>query len=211
MTMDPLDDFLLTITDSSVRDVKRMLKVLRDANTCGVPPLMAKSITDRLKQSGGFEFYLGTPPDELRRIASFVLTKWAGSEDKIPPLLCALWKRHGREDMTLYGILLANIDPILVGGNPWNHFADRLGRKEPADNLLAVCEEVVRAGYSFPEESVLIEWAVRTRTHHHLAVFILFMRNREGGELSGTERILIESCPNGNDLISRISERLLRA
>ena len=77
MVMDPLDDFLLTITDSNVRDVKRMLRVLREAYTCGVPPMMAKSITDRLKQAGGFEFYLGTPPDELRRIVEDIATEIA--------------------------------------------------------------------------------------------------------------------------------------
>jgi len=211
MVDEPLDDYFDGIRDSEYRDVKRMLVVLREAYTCGVPALMAKSMMDRVKQAGGYFFYLGTPPDELRRIASFVLTAWSGHQSMLPDLLAALWKRHGREDTILYGILLANMDPALVDDDMWEHFADRLGAREPADSLLSVCEELSRAGHPLPDESVILGWSERSVIHHQLAVFILFMRERAGGGLSEAERGVVETCPEGSELALRVRDRLLRA
>ena len=76
--------------------------------------MIAKSLTDRLKEAGKYEFYLGTPPKELRTIASFLITYFNEKPSIILNLLPALWKRHGREDAILYGIILANINPNLL-------------------------------------------------------------------------------------------------
>lgn len=211
MVGDPLDDYFESIKDADIRNLKRMLNVLREAYTCGVPALMAKSMMDRLKQAGGYSFYLGTPPDELRRIASFVLTRWSIHQRMLSNLLTALWKRHGREDTMLYGILLANIEPALVDDDVWGHLSDRLGVAEPADSLLAVCEELSRAGHPLPDETVLLDWSERSVIHHQLAVFILFMRSRCGEGLSKAERGMVEACPEGSELAARVRDRLLRA
>ena len=117
-----LDEFLSNVDWTGIKKTKKLLIVLREAYTCGVPGMIAKSLTDRLKDAGNYDFYLGTPPNELRLIASFLLTKFNNNPAIILDLLPALWKRHGREDAILYGIILANINPKLLTKNVWVFF-----------------------------------------------------------------------------------------
>ena len=136
-----LDEFLSNTNWNINKKNKKLLKVLREAYTCGVPALIAKSLTDRLKTAGEYDFYLGTPPQELRLIASYLITEFNNEPPIIIQLLPTLWKRHGREDALLYGIILANINPELLSENIWMFFANSLRKKEPADDIISVCEE----------------------------------------------------------------------
>jgi len=203
-----LDDFLLNVDHKRIRKNKELLSLLREAYTCGVPAMIAKSLTDRLKDAGKYDFYLGTPPRELRTIASFLLTKFNNSPKLIIDLLPALWKRHGREDAVLFGILLANINPELLSENIWVFFANCLRKQEPADDILSVCEELVRAKHSFPEINIQKNLAKRGIIYHQLIVFILFQKFRLNSKITNDELKIINSCPDFNDLIIRIKEKI---
>ena len=69
-----LDDFLAQQAPRVHRSDRRLAGVVREAYPIGVPPLIMKSSTDRLGQSAGYSFHLGTPDDLLRRVASWLLT-----------------------------------------------------------------------------------------------------------------------------------------
>ncbi len=107
---DPLDDWLSTQPTKVHRRANRLMSVVRDAYPIGVPALIVKSQTDRLGDSGGYAFHLGTPDDVLRRICSWLLTH--GEERVLLDLVHELWTRHGREDIALAALLLANLQTI---------------------------------------------------------------------------------------------------
>ena len=61
-------------------------------------------------------------------------------------LIPALWKRHGREDLSMAGSLLASsLDPV-IGQGPWMVFIHLLQRKEPLMVVLEVAEELGEGG-----------------------------------------------------------------
>ena len=204
-----LDEFLSNVDWTRIKKTKKLLNILREAYTCGVPAMIAKSLTDRLKDAGSYKFYLGTPPNELRLIASFLLTKYNTSPSIIIDLLPALWKRHGREDAILYGIILANINPELLGKNIWLFFSDCLRNKEPADDMLSVCEELIRANHLFPSLDELDLLYKKGVIYHQLVLFILFQKYKNKDNLTSREIMIVESCPGTNDLIIRLKNRLL--
>jgi len=204
-----LDEYLSTVKWMRVKKTKKLLLILREAYTCGVPGMIAKSLTDRLKDAGNYEFYLGTPPKELRLIASFLLTQFNENPSIIITLLPALWKRHGREDAILYGIILANINPDLLSENIWLFFSNSLRKQEPADDMLSVCEELIRAKQQFPSIEILNLLCTKGTIHHQLVLFILFQKFRIYKKLSNKEMDMISSCPGSDDLIIRLKKRIV--
>ena len=204
-----LDDFLSDTDWTGIKKTKTLLLVLREAYTCGVPAMIAKSLTDRLKDAGKYDFYLGTPPKELRTIASFLLTQFNNNPTIIINLLPALWKRHGREDAVLYGIILANINHQLLDDDVWLFFASSLRSQEPADDILSVCEELFRAKHHSPTEEVLEFLCNKGIIFNQLVLFILFQKFRNKLKLSDNELRMIEGCPGDTDLIIRLKKRIL--
>lgn len=204
-----LDDFLSDTDWSRIKKTKDLLLILREAYTCGVPAMITKSLTDRLKEAGSYEFYLGTPPQELRIIASFLLTQYNKTPTIVVNLLPALWRRHGREDAVLYGIILANINHKLLDDNVWLFFANSLRRQEPADDILSVCEELFRARHQSPPEEILDFLCDKGIIFYHLVLFILFQKFRNKITLSHNELKIVEGCPGENDLINRLKNRIL--
>ena len=55
----------------------------------------------------------------MRTIASWLLTQYEPRPRKLAKLIPALWKRHGREDLKLVGLLLANLSVEDIGEDPW--------------------------------------------------------------------------------------------
>ena len=70
-----LDDFLGNVSIRKSRSVRALPAILREAYTYNVPALIMKSSTDRLSRDGGYSFFLGTPDDAMRRIASWLITR----------------------------------------------------------------------------------------------------------------------------------------
>ena len=164
---DPLDDWLSSQPAKVHKRAKHLMRVVREAYPIGVPALIVKSQTDRLGDSGGYAFHLGTPDEVLRRICSWLLTH--GDEAVLEALLRSLWKRHGREDVALAALLLANLQNI---GNVWIHLADLIGQYSTAEALLLSIEECLRAKHEPPSEELLVGWVGRSLAHSHFALLV---------------------------------------
>ena len=153
-----LDDFLGNIPTRKSRSVRALPAILREAYTYNVPALIMKSSTDRLSRDGGYSFFLGTPDDAMRRIASWLITRNSDAPENLAALIRPLWARHGREDIAMCALLLANIDHARTGTNPWKLLADSLMPHEPVEGLLLCVEEILRSGRQPPSENQMNEW-----------------------------------------------------
>ena len=137
----------------------------------------------------GFRFHIGTPLPDLRQIASWMLTH-APRKRPLAKLIPALWKRHGREDLSMAGLLLANLDANDIGQDPWMAFIHLLQRQEPLMVVLEVAEELVRGGHAVPDDAWLEAAAQQSPQWHQYCVLFLSLRRQAGGC-----RQLIETAP----------------
>ena len=211
MANDPLDEYFDSTSHRVHSSPRKLAKVVRAAYPIGVPALIMKSSTDRFGEAAGYSFHLGTPDENLRRIASWLLTN-AGSEQKtLVKLICRLWKRHGREDVALAALLLANLDHKSLGTDPWTILASNTSRKEPAEALLLTIEEVLRAGKSIPSDEQLLTWCKGRTIDGHLAVLVIHAATMRGERVSSevAEAIQLVSVPPGDSLLGRIKARIV--
>ena len=211
MTNDPLDEYFDSISRRVHSSPRKLAKVIRAAYPIGVPALIMKSSTDRFGEAAGYSFHLGTPDENLRRIASWLLTN-AGSEQKaLIKLIRRLWKRHGREDVALAALLLANLDHKTLGTEPWTILASNISRKEPAEALLLTIEEVLRAGKSIPSDELLLTWCKGRTIDGHLAVLVIHAATMRGERVSSevADAIQLVSVPPGDSLLGRIKARIV--
>ena len=211
MANDPLDEYFDSASHRVHSSPRKLAKVVRSAYPIGVPALIMKSSTDRFGEAAGYSFHLGTPDENLRRIASWLLTN-AGSEQKtLVKLIRRLWKRHGREDVALAALLLANLDHKSLGTDPWTILASNTSRKEPAEALLLTIEEVLRAGKSIPGDEQLLTWCKGRTIDGHLAVLVIHAATMRGERVSSevAEAIQLVSVPPGDSLLGRIKARIV--
>ena len=211
MANDPLDEYF----DSTSRPVhsspRKLANVVRAAYPIGVPALIMKSSTDRFGEAAGYSFHLGTPDENLRRIASWLLTNAGGDQKVLVKLIRRLWKRHGREDIALAALLLANLDHKSLGTDSWTILASNISRKEPAEALLLTIEEVLRAGKSVPSDELLLTWCKGRTIDGHLAVLVIHAATMRGERVSSevAEAIQSVSVPPGDSLLGRIKSRIV--
>ena len=211
MANDPLDEYFDSTSHRVHSSPRKLAKVVRAAYPIGVPALIMKSSTDRFGEAAGYSFHLGTPDENLRRIASWLLTN-AGSEQKtLVKLIRRLWKRHGREDVALAALLLANLDHKSLGTDPWTILASNTSRKEPAEALLLTIEEVLRAGKSIPSDEQLLTWCKGRTIDGHLAVLVIHAATMRGERVNSevAEAIQLVSVPPGDSLLGRIKARIV--
>ena len=211
MANDPLDEYFDSTSHRVHSSPRKLAKVVRAAYPIGVPALIMKSSTDRFGEAAGYSFHLGTPDENLRRIASWLLTN-AGSEQKtLVRLIRRLWKRHGREDVALAALLLANLDHKSLGTDPWTILASNTSRKEPAEALLLTIEEVLRAGKSIPGDEQLLTWCKGRTIDGHLAVLVIHAATMRGERVSSevADAIQLVSVPPGDSLLGRIKARIV--
>ena len=211
MANDPLDEYFDSTSHRVHSSSRKLAKVVRAAYPIGVPALIMKSSTDRFGEAAGYSFHLGTPDENLRRIASWLLTN-AGSEQKtLVKLIRRLWKRHGREDVALAALLLANLDHKSLGTDPWTILASNTSRKEPAEALLLTIEEVLRAGKSIPSDEQLLTWCKGRTIDGHVAVLVIHAATMRGERVNSevAEAIQLVSVPPGDSLLGRIKARIV--
>ena len=65
-------------------------------------------------------------------------------QDRIDELIRRLWKRCGREDVKLIGLLITNTE-----GNAWGRMLDLIDKSIPLDLTLEFAEEIKRSGRVF--------------------------------------------------------------
>ena len=211
MTNDPLDEYFDSISRRVHSSPRKLAKVVRAAYPIGVPALIMKSSTDRFGEAAGYSFHLGTPDENLRRIASWLLTNAGGEQKALVKLIRRLWKRHGREDVALAALLLANLDHKSLGTDPWSILASNISRKEPAEALLLTIEEVLRAGKSIPSDEQLLTWCKGRTIDGHLAVLVIHAATMRGERVSSevAGAIQLVSVPPGDSLLGRIKARIV--
>ena len=211
MANDPLDEYFDSTSHRVHSSPRKLAKVVRAAYPIGVPALIMKSSTDRFGEAAGYSFHLGTPDENLRRIASWLLTNAGGEQKALVKLIRRLWKRHGREDVALAALLLANLDHKSLGTDPWTILASNTSRKEPAEALLLTIEEVLRAGKSIPSDKQLLTWCKGRTIDGHLAVLVIHAATMRGERVSSevAEAIQLVSVPPGDSLLGRIKARIV--
>ena len=207
---DHLDDLLNQHTIRLLKKTGKCLGVLREAYTIGVPILIAKSMTDRLATSSGVAFHLGTPDPEMRRITSWLFTVSKNDYRLLLKLAKAAWKRHGREDMRLAGLILANINPDFLKDGVWSILAEMLQKTEPLEALLESIEEIARAGHQIPSDDELERFCYGAEILHHFAVLILVVCcRRDSSELSETQKKIVRNRQASTETMDRLATIIL--
>ena len=111
--------------------------------------LVNRSITDKVLLRSGLSFHIGTDDPTMRRIASWLLTNY---RDRIDELIRRLWKRCGREDVKLIGLIIANTE-----GDAWGRMLDLIDKSIPLDLTLEFAEEIKRSGRDIPDAEFLAQ------------------------------------------------------
>ena len=199
-----LDDYLDGFPSFPKRRRKR-LSFLRQAYTYGVPGMITKSMTDRLASSGHYTFHIGTPDPEMRRIASWMLT----NEDdrlKIAKFIPKIWKRGGREDMKLVGLLLANMSNEELGENAWTILLQLIQDRVSIEVFLETAEEFLRGGRTIPDDAWIRDAAMQSAVWAQLMVLLLSLDEKRAEK----HATLLNETPKGGELFERIRQRLLQ-
>ena len=162
-------------------------------------------MTDRLASSGHYTFHIGTPDPEMRRIASWMLT----NEDdrlKIAKFIPKIWKRGGREDMKLVGLLLANMSNEELGENAWTILLQLIQDRVSIEVFLETAEEFLRGGRTIPDDAWIRDAAMQSTVWAQLMVLLLSLDE----ERAETHATLLNETPKGGELFERIRQRLLQ-
>ena len=199
-----LDDYLDGFSSFPKRRNKR-LAMLREAYTYGVPGMITKSMTDRLAQSGHYTFHIGTPDPEMRRTASWMLTH-ENNRTTIAKFIPKIWKRGGREDLKLVGLLLANMSDEELGENGWTVFLQLVQERVSVEVFLETAEEFLRGGRELPDDAWIRDAAAQSQTWAQLMILLLSL---DENRTANHENLLMET-PNGGELLERIRQRLIQ-
>ncbi len=199
-----LDDYLDGFSSFPKRRNKR-LAMLREAYTYGVPGMITKSMTDRLAQSGHYTFHIGTPDPEMRRIASWMLTH-ENNRTTIAKFIPKIWKRGGREDLKLVGLLLANMSDEELGENGWTVFLQLVQDRVSVEVFLETAEEFLRGGRELPDDAWIRDAAAQSQTWAQLMILLLSLDEKR----TANHENLLKETPNGGELLERIRHRLIQ-
>ena len=199
-----LDDYLDGFSSFPKRRNKR-LAMLREAYTYGVPGMITKSMTDRLAQSGHYTFHIGTPDPEMRRIASWMLTH-ENNRTTIAKFIPKIWKRGGREDLKLVGLLLANMSDEELGENGWTVFLQLVQDRVSVEVFLETAEEFLRGGRELPDDAWIRDAAAQSQTWAQLMILLLSLDENR----TANHENLLKETPNGGELLERIRQRLIQ-
>jgi len=198
-----LDEYLDSFSSFPSRRGKR-LSMLREAYTFGVPGIITKSMTDRLAQSGHYTFHIGTPDPEMRRIVSWLLTN-EKDRLKIAKFIPKIWKRGGREDLKLVGLLLANMSDDDLGENGWTVFLQLVQQRISVEVFLETAEEFLRGGRELPDDAWIRDAAAQSETWAQLMVLLLSLDDTR----CEAHATLLKETAQGGELFERIRSRLI--
>ena len=206
-----LDEFLNSQSKNVHSSDRALANLVRNAYPIGVPALIMKSSTDRMMMSSGYSFILGTPDELLRNLASWLITEAGNTHRVLLKLIRRLWKRHGREDIALAAILLANIDHKGMGTNPWEILEDSIHPVESVDSLLLNIEELFRAKREPPREDLILKWINGRKIEQHLSIIVTYSGKIHGYDFSKEliEKIILIEIPSGDSILTRIKGKLV--
>ena len=161
-------------------------------------------MTDRLAQSGHYTFHIGTPDPEMRRIVSWMLTN-EKDRLKIAKFIPKIWKRGGREDLKLVGLLLANMSDEELGENGWTVFLQLVQQRVSVEVFLETAEEFLRGGRELPSDAWIQDAAAQSETWAQLMVLLLSLDDTR----CEAHTTLLKETPQGGELFERIRNRLI--
>ena len=208
MVEDALHEVLGDPVPQRLVRIRPLMRMLKRAYAVDGPPMLAQSMMDRLSHDGRHAFHIGTGAPTMRRIASWVLSLDPNQPDRLEEVLVHLWRRNGREDVRLVGLILANMDPVRASRSAWATLARIIGPSEPVEVLLEVVEECVRAGHEPPADAALLDLIDGRPITEHLVLLIACVRGSGAGP---AVRSIIEAAPAGGDLLERMRDRVLAA
>tara|TARA_B100001758_G_scaffold13628_1_gene9912 strand:+ start:3432 stop:4007 length:576 start_codon:yes stop_codon:yes gene_type:complete len=187
-------DDLDVLFDEGLPKGKKSIRFLKRAYDCGAQGLVNRSITDKMLERSGLSFHIGTDDPTMRRIASWILTNY---QDRCDELIKRLWKRCGREDVKLIGLLIANTE-----GDAWQKMLVIINKSIPIDLVLEIAEEIKRTGRSIPSINFLQACdASKIQMQNAMLIASLDMKD---------EFIeLVKAAPPGGELFERIRTRAL--
>ena len=208
-----LDEFLNSQSKNVHSSDRALANLVRNAYPIGVPALIMKSSTDRMMMSSGYSFILGTPDELLRNLASWLITEAGNTHRVLLKLIRRLWKRHGREDIALAAILLANIDHKGMGTNPWEILEDSIHPVESVDSLLLNIEELFRAKRQPSREDLILKWINGRKIEQHLSIIVTYSGKIHGHEFPKEliEKIILIEIPPGDSILTRIKSKLVES
>tara|TARA_B100001094_G_scaffold247976_1_gene244917 strand:+ start:52 stop:627 length:576 start_codon:yes stop_codon:yes gene_type:complete len=187
-------DDLDRLFDEGLPKGKKALLFLKRSYDCGAQILVNRTITDKLLAQSGLAFHIGTDDPTMRRVASWLLTDY---QQRCDDLIRRLWKRGGREDIKLIGLLLANIE-----GDAWGRMLKMINRSLPLDLTLEMAEEIKRSGRNVPSLEFLSKWN-QSKIQKQNVMLIASLDMRE-------EFVqLVSNAPPGGELFERIRKRSL--
>ena len=112
-TVEPLlDDWLERQPSQRLKSKRRGLRFLKEAYSVCVGDFANKPRTDVTMTDAGFRFHIGTPLRTCDKLPHGCLPR--PRKRPLAKLIPALWKRHGREDLSMAGLLLANQMPAIL-------------------------------------------------------------------------------------------------
>ena len=201
-----LDQYLEQYSAKVLKSKRRCLKFLNGAYTAGNPGMITKPRADITANQGGFSAHFGCPDPEMRTIASWLLTNGKANPRRLAKLIPALWRRHGREDLKLAGLLLANLSAEDLGEDPWMALIHLFGEIEPLEIVLEIAEEMNRSGHPVPEDDWLVAMAEQSSLWHQIAMLFIYVRKERVTNL----RNLVVTAPNGGEIFERVRSNLLQ-
>ena len=206
-----LDEFLKKQSKRIHLSDRALAKLVRDAYPIGVPALIMKSSTDRMVTASNYSFILGTPDELLRSLASWLITEAENTHRVLLKLIKRLWKRHGREDIALAAILLANIDHKGMWTNPWEILEESIRPVESIDSLLLNIEELFRANRQPPSKELILKWKNGRKIDQHLSLIVIYSGRIHGHDFSEglIEEISSIGIPSGDSILTRIKSNLI--
>tara|TARA_B100001769_G_scaffold264366_1_gene248520 strand:+ start:2323 stop:2901 length:579 start_codon:yes stop_codon:yes gene_type:complete len=191
-----LVDDLDSLLDEGLPKGRKAIVFLKSAYDCGAQGLVNRSITDKVLQQSGLAFHIGTDDPTMRRIASWLLTNY---DSRVNDLVKRLWKRGGREDVKLMGLLFANTE-----GNAWQKMLDTINRGLPLDLVLEMAEEIKRSGREIPNVEFLSSYnSNKIQMQNAMLIASLDMKEEFAD--------LVRNAPKGGELFERIRMRALDA
>ena len=189
-------DDLDALFDQGLPKGRKAVTFLKTTYDCGSQGLVNRSITDKVLQKSGLSFHIGTDDPTMRRIASWILTN---HKERIDDLIKRLWKRCGREDVKLIGLLIANTE-----GNAGATMLDLIDKSIPLDLTLEVAEEIKRSGRKIPSADFLQQKNANKIQMQNAMLIASLDMNEEYADL-------VQNAPKGGELFERIRRRALDA
>lgn len=189
-------DDLDRLFDEGLPKGRKSIKFIKRAYDCGAQVLVNRLITDKLLAKSGLSFHIGTDDPTMRRIASWLLTDY---QDRCDDLIQRLWRRRGREDVKLIGLLIANIE-----GDAWAKMLRLINRGIPIDLFLEMAEEIKRSGREVPSAQFFDNWQSTDIQKQNCMLIASLEMQPEHVEM-------VRNAPPGGELFERIRQRSLDA